>query len=758
MEQNPAYMAAKTSVLTFYLHLSKNTDKFLRIASYVTLAVVNIGGLVLTFLNIFQCRPFGAVFEVNPPATAQCVNIVTLYLAAAPVNVITDLAILCLPIPILTGMRMAHKQKTLLVLPFALGIFVTVVDIVRIYFIQQTGDATGIAEYTNGRTIKPQFDKDFPYHASLTIMWSAVEINVGITCACIPALKPLVTLLLPNIMRDDGDSRGSASTQSTKTEPADSHASAGSSGPLHDRLPISSDDGLIESHSSRQMGLEEFSSASKMDFVTMLGMDEITQTQSHITPHKSETENAVYFGFVNLSRPKSMMATGMKESVKYCSMVTILFFLWGFSYGLLEVLNYQISLVGGMSSARMQGLGTVYFGAYGIGPLVLGRPVLKAFGFRMTFIAGLALYAIGVLMFWPSAVLISWPGFIVSYLTIGMSLSVLETAANPFLALCGPLQYAEIRLLLAQGVQGIGSVVSHVLAQKVFYNNVEDVTSLVAVQWTYLAIALLSVVLALFFYYMPLPEASDEDFEAQTARLEANASLTSNTSHPTLKIFKHKYPLAAVTLILAVAAQFTYVSAQEAASMSFSNLLNVLTTYTASPLTLLPHSYGIVSRAAFALGRFIAAFILILTPAKPRMILLVSFLGSLIFCALAMGLRTPDAIAACMVVGVFFQGPIWPTLFALTLRGQGKHTKTAAALLTATVSGGAVFPWVTYAVDKLGGDKVQASLWVVVALFITGTIYPLYLNLVPAVRRSVRTGRMSVWDKWQWRSRSNKEG
>jgi hypothetical protein len=95
-------MATKSSILILYLRLSRNAHKLLRVASWVTLTVVNIAGLVLTFFNVFQCIPVSEVFA--PVRT--CIPLITLYLALVPVNVITDIAILVLLIPVLTLMQL----------------------------------------------------------------------------------------------------------------------------------------------------------------------------------------------------------------------------------------------------------------------------------------------------------------------------------------------------------------------------------------------------------------------------------------------------------------------------------------------------------------------------------------------------------------------------------------------------------------------------------------------------------------------------
>lgn len=73
---------------------------------------------------------------------------------------------------------------------------------------------------------------------------------------------------------------------------------------------------------------------------------------------------------------------------------------------------------------------------------------------------------------------------------VGAGLSTLETAADPFLAICGPPRYSEVQLNLAHAVQGIGSFVAPLLASRVFFaNTVDNDSGLKNVQWTYLGVA-----------------------------------------------------------------------------------------------------------------------------------------------------------------------------------------------------------------------------------------------------------------------------
>ena len=201
--KNPALMITKTSILLFYLTLSKS-QKIFQWATIATLVVVNVGGLSLTILNILQCRPVSAAWAPTVPSSANCTNIVTIYLSSAPLNIITDVAIFFLPMPILTSMRLPTKQKIILVITFGFGIFVAAVDIVRIAYLQDAQRDT--LKYANSQKSSAgniqRNTSDFSWYASLSFMWSAVEVNVGIMCACVPALKPLMRRFLPSWVLD----------------------------------------------------------------------------------------------------------------------------------------------------------------------------------------------------------------------------------------------------------------------------------------------------------------------------------------------------------------------------------------------------------------------------------------------------------------------------------------------------------------------------------------------------------------------------
>jgi hypothetical protein len=198
-------MATKTSILCFYLTLARN-QKLFRWANWATLIVVNIAGLGLTLLNVFQCRPMSTLFWPVIPDFAVCTDLVVIYLSSAPVNIVTDLAILVLPFPVLTNMRLPKKQKIILIITFSFGAFVAVVDVIRIAYLQQAFE-TRLKEVgkQNSATSKALQQDDFSWYASLSFMWSAIEVHIGIICACVPSLKPLVARVMPSMLRDISD-------------------------------------------------------------------------------------------------------------------------------------------------------------------------------------------------------------------------------------------------------------------------------------------------------------------------------------------------------------------------------------------------------------------------------------------------------------------------------------------------------------------------------------------------------------------------
>ena len=166
--QNPALMAVKTAILVFYMALTK-TERIFRWANFTTLFVVIAAGIALTFVNIFQCHPVDAAFTSDLAINEnQCTSVILLYLASSPANVVTDLSILFLPMPLLTKMLLPMKEKIILVITFGFGFFVAVVDVIRIAYLQGAFDTHRITLIHIGQ------DDDFTCNVFIHIYISSV--------------------------------------------------------------------------------------------------------------------------------------------------------------------------------------------------------------------------------------------------------------------------------------------------------------------------------------------------------------------------------------------------------------------------------------------------------------------------------------------------------------------------------------------------------------------------------------------------------
>jgi FHS family L-fucose permease-like MFS transporter len=311
-------------------------------------------------------------------------------------------------------------------------------------------------------------------------------------------------------------------------------------------------------------------------------------------------------------------------------------------------------------------------------------------------------------MFWPSAVYRSFSGFCGSLFIVGSGLSTLETSANPFIATCGPPRLSEFRLELSQSIQAVGSVVAPLLASRVFFEHT-GTDDLSKVQWTYLGIAAFVFLLAIVFVFAPIPEVTDADMDLQA---EQTAALTGYTERPMRKQYK---------LFFGVAAQFCYVGGQVGIAANFINY--------AVESGGLTHAQGsdryAIGQGLFAIGRFAAAGLMMFV--KPRLVLMAFMTGIMIFIGLAIGLYGEVGIAMLSLV-LFFESCVFPTIFTLSIRGLGRHTKRGSSWIIAAVSGGALFPSLTGLLADHRGYHI--GMCVPLAGFIISFVYPIFLNTV----------------------------
>lgn len=232
------------------------------------------------------------------------------------------------------------------------------------------------------------------------------------------------------------------------------------------------------------------------------------------------------------------------------SLAISLFFLWGFSYGLLDVLNKHFQNVLRITRLESTALQIVYFGGGYFCFSPIAAELLKRKGYKITIVTGLALFAIGAIFFWPTAQYSTpanakraFGGFIVCTFVIACGLATVETAANSYATIIGNPKSASMRLQFCQSWNGVASFIGPLIASKLFFSG-EDVSNLDNVKYVYISVALAAVLVAVLFIFSKIPEVQIDDEDQSNATDE-------------------KKPLwKEYNMIFAFVAQFCYVGAQ----------------------------------------------------------------------------------------------------------------------------------------------------------------------------------------------------
>jgi FHS family L-fucose permease-like MFS transporter len=186
--------------------------------------------------------------------------------------------------------------------------------------------------------------------------------------------------------------------------------------------------------------------------------------------------------------------------------------------------------------------------------------VLKRRGYKFTIIMGLCLYSLGSILFWPVAkfsVNTSNPqgifgGFVVCTAVIACGLATLEVAANSYVSVMPPHNVANFRLQFSQSFNGVASFSGPLIASKYFFG-VGNSNNLTNVQWVYLAVSGMGMMVALAFLLTRLPEVSEESLQAEAEALADASGADTQALQPFWKQYR---------AISGFVAQFLYVGAQ----------------------------------------------------------------------------------------------------------------------------------------------------------------------------------------------------
>jgi FHS family L-fucose permease-like MFS transporter len=319
-----------------------------------------------------------------------------------------------------------------------------------------------------------------------------------------------------------------------------------------------------------------------------------------------------------------------------------------------------------------------FFGAYFVMSLPSGW-IVGRIGYKSGIIAALSTMGLGLLLFVPASIVISYPVFLFALFVVGSGLALLQVAINPYVGALGKPETAASRLNLCGGLNSLATTIAPKVGAAFIFIAAGATTAALArsVRVPYIILAVFTFLIAIVTRFVHLPEVIEK--QSNTSAGEGNAWQ-----------FMH--------LRLGAVAIFTYVGVEVAIGSILINFLG-------------QPSMGSLSHAAAAayvslywagamVGRFIGSFALIYIRAQRALTAVaVSALVLVTATIFGHGHLAMWAIVSCGL----FNSVMWPCIFPLSLKGLGKFTSQGSGILVMMVVGGAIIPEIQgLLADKFG--------------------------------------------------------
>jgi FHS family L-fucose permease-like MFS transporter len=394
-------------------------------------------------------------------------------------------------------------------------------------------------------------------------------------------------------------------------------------------------------------------------------------------------------------------ADGQNRAVTF-ALVSSLFLLWGLGNGMIDVLNKQFQNSLGISKANSGLVQGVWYAAYFLMAFPSGL-IASRWGYRGGILSGLVIVVIGCVLFMPVAKItwsstdLTFAAFLFTLFIVGSGLAFLETVANPYTTVLGPTASAVTRINLAQSCNGVGWIVGPIIGSTFILSQTEKVnTSNASLYIPYMIIAAVVAVMVAVFLFAPMPDIQAPQEAKEPTSIEQKQR----------PIYHEKH------LLLGVASQFCYVAAQTGIFSFFINyvkddrymptlppwladmLPNSMKYLKAGDWHITDYAAGLMLSGAFiffTLGRFSGS--VILSYCKPHITLGVYGLINVVMMFLVyLGLGWASVLA--LFLSYFFMSIMYPTHFALAIRGLGKYTKLGASCMVTAILGGAFTPYI----------------------------------------------------------------
>ncbi len=401
--------------------------------------------------------------------------------------------------------------------------------------------------------------------------------------------------------------------------------------------------------------------------------------------------------------------------------VTMLFFMWGFITCMNDILIPKLQDVFTLQNWQAMLIQTAFFGAYFIVSLLYfvfsitkGDPIMKI-GYKNGIIVGLVVAAAGCALFYPAASLESYGFFLMALFVLASGITILQIAANPYVAILGAPETASSRLNLTQAFNSLGTTIAPVIGGYLIFEaaSAMQASGADSVKMPYLALAATLIFLAIIIKTAKLPHVSGEGkivadsgalkyrhlvlgivciFMYVGGEVAIGSSLINFFKLPEIAGLTEAeggYYLALFWGGAMVGRFFGAVALAQYRNNIYRLLIMGIITVVASALI---YSFYDLNTALITFGLIAGNIILFLLgsfmPSRTLGIFASAVIGLLLLTMFATG---EVALWAVIAIGLF-NSIMFPTIFTLAIKGLGIHTSQGSSLLVMAIVGGAIIP------------------------------------------------------------------
>ncbi len=380
-----------------------------------------------------------------------------------------------------------------------------------------------------------------------------------------------------------------------------------------------------------------------------------------------------------------------------------LFFMWAFLTALNDILVPFVKELFDFGYTEAALVQFCFFGAF----FLMGYPaslLLDRFGYKKGIVIGLAVMSLGAFLFYPASVVVYYPLFLGALFVLATGVTILQVAANPYVAVLGAPETAASRLNLAQGVNSFAKVIAPIFGSALILGGMEGLPKAQqaeAVQMPYVGLAIALLALGAVFAFIKLPNIQDLDSIKESN--EVNVAGRNS-------IFDFPY------LLLGALAIFMYVGAEVTIASFMVSFLGE------------GHIAGLEPDAAgrylsfywggLMVGRFLGAAIL--QKMKSQTLLAIMAVAAILF--LLTGVTMSGWVAGWAIILIGFCNSImWSNIFTLAIDGLGKFTSKGSGLLVMAIVGGAIIPLIHgFLADRIG---LQSSYAIAIVCYLYVLFY-----------------------------------